>query len=361
VSQILHGNGVDATRSTHEQFLDLLCADEGLLRAEFDAIIAAGWGEQPPPAEPPGGPAAQRRPRAHAAEAQPPRRVGRAGAGIGGRTRQRSPPASPQGARPHNERQVMPKRESRSRGGRFARPPVQPRSVRRTQRDAGARTAHTDAGRQNSHLIPWSRSPRAAGTFTIQTPPRTSSSCRRSRETDQHAGGAGDHRAVVSTWATGPQVRLHRILREGETSTVPPRRCGAPHLPGRGRPVPRRVLLLPRGMQVVAVQRLPSWRALTNGTRVGVALAYEQGKRQHRSIKARPSCAARLLDLAAGDNSAAFRGRPRLPGTQRFESSVALRRRGCVRCMSRCISLCDTHVRGGINTQALVEAVLRWR
>ena len=46
--QILHPDGFDDTRSTEEQFLDLLLADEELLRAEFDAIIAAEWPGPPP-------------------------------------------------------------------------------------------------------------------------------------------------------------------------------------------------------------------------------------------------------------------------------------------------------------------------
>jgi hypothetical protein len=41
VPQILHTDSVDAPPSTDEEFLELLCADQELLRAEFDAIIAA--------------------------------------------------------------------------------------------------------------------------------------------------------------------------------------------------------------------------------------------------------------------------------------------------------------------------------
>jgi hypothetical protein len=37
-----------STRSTHDEFVDLLCADEELLRAEFDAIVAAEWPGEPP-------------------------------------------------------------------------------------------------------------------------------------------------------------------------------------------------------------------------------------------------------------------------------------------------------------------------
>jgi len=41
-------DGLDATRTTDEQFLQLLLADEELLRAEFDALIAAEWSGSPP-------------------------------------------------------------------------------------------------------------------------------------------------------------------------------------------------------------------------------------------------------------------------------------------------------------------------
>ncbi|MCR3750618.1 hypothetical protein [Lentzea californiensis] len=35
-----------------DEFLALLCADEDLVRTEFDAIIAANWGEPPLPPAP---------------------------------------------------------------------------------------------------------------------------------------------------------------------------------------------------------------------------------------------------------------------------------------------------------------------
>jgi len=41
-----------ATRSVDEDFLELVFADEQLLRAEFDAIIAQEWPASPPPATP---------------------------------------------------------------------------------------------------------------------------------------------------------------------------------------------------------------------------------------------------------------------------------------------------------------------
>jgi hypothetical protein len=43
---------VAARRVIEEQFLELVLADEELLRAEFDAIIAAAW-SGPPPSRPP--------------------------------------------------------------------------------------------------------------------------------------------------------------------------------------------------------------------------------------------------------------------------------------------------------------------
>ncbi len=49
--QILHPDGSDDPRRAEEQFLDLFLSDEELLRAEFDAIIAADW-SSPPSASP---------------------------------------------------------------------------------------------------------------------------------------------------------------------------------------------------------------------------------------------------------------------------------------------------------------------
>ena len=81
-------------RSVDEELLELVCADEEFLRAEFDAIIAEEWPTNPPTADPPG-----------AAPAPAPRqgwrpapldfRAGRGQPrhpGIGGWSRQRSPP-----------------------------------------------------------------------------------------------------------------------------------------------------------------------------------------------------------------------------------------------------------------------------
>src|SRR4026207_917 len=44
--------GDTAARSVDEQFLALMCYDEDLLRAEFDAIITAEWASPPPTAPP---------------------------------------------------------------------------------------------------------------------------------------------------------------------------------------------------------------------------------------------------------------------------------------------------------------------
>jgi hypothetical protein len=85
------------TTQTHvqDEFLAMLCADEELLRAEFDAIVAAGWAPGPPP-----------RPGAHRGDGQPQPGSVRAGTehtgvsllrrprrpGVGGWARGRSPP-----------------------------------------------------------------------------------------------------------------------------------------------------------------------------------------------------------------------------------------------------------------------------
>ena len=44
---VLQPDGFDDRRSIDEQFLDLLCADEDLLAAEFAAIITAEWPTPP--------------------------------------------------------------------------------------------------------------------------------------------------------------------------------------------------------------------------------------------------------------------------------------------------------------------------
>jgi hypothetical protein len=37
------------TRTLDEEFLAIVCEDDDLLRAEFDAIVGAGWGWASPP------------------------------------------------------------------------------------------------------------------------------------------------------------------------------------------------------------------------------------------------------------------------------------------------------------------------
>jgi len=60
-----HGPVVEAALDDVEaEFLALICADEELLRTEFDAIIAEGWGQPAPPTPP-------RRSRCPAQPAQP--------------------------------------------------------------------------------------------------------------------------------------------------------------------------------------------------------------------------------------------------------------------------------------------------
>ena len=44
----LQPDGFDDNRSTDQRFLDLMLADEELLWAEFDAIVAAEWPGPPP-------------------------------------------------------------------------------------------------------------------------------------------------------------------------------------------------------------------------------------------------------------------------------------------------------------------------
>jgi hypothetical protein len=44
--------GPGHAREIHEQFVDLVCADLDLMRAEFDAIVEAGWGGDDSPPQP---------------------------------------------------------------------------------------------------------------------------------------------------------------------------------------------------------------------------------------------------------------------------------------------------------------------
>ncbi len=96
-----------------EEFLAIVCSDEDLLRAEFEALIAAEWPSPPPdtPAddaavERPPGPA-RRQPRG--GQARLPNRARHPG--IGAWSRQRSPPP-PDSRNRRQERTVMSRRES---------------------------------------------------------------------------------------------------------------------------------------------------------------------------------------------------------------------------------------------------------
>ncbi len=100
-----------AVPDREEEFLHLICADEELLRAEFDAIIAAEW-PTPPPRRPAGRTRSERpRPdRRRQARFGDQRRTSRSEyPGVGGWGRPRSPPPD-EISNPHtirNERTVM--------------------------------------------------------------------------------------------------------------------------------------------------------------------------------------------------------------------------------------------------------------
>jgi len=79
--------------SVDEEFLAIICADDELVRAEFDDIIAESWGEVPSPStgrRPPGGhwPVPNAR---DPIDPSPPR--WRANPGTAWQARQRSPPS----------------------------------------------------------------------------------------------------------------------------------------------------------------------------------------------------------------------------------------------------------------------------
>ena len=105
----------DAMHTSHEQFVELFCADDDLVQAEFDAIVAAEW-PSPPPAEPDDSADAGRPPR----QARRPRDDGGAEPskrpchpGTGGWGRQRSPPD-------HAGHNQAPKTSARKAGDRPA-------------------------------------------------------------------------------------------------------------------------------------------------------------------------------------------------------------------------------------------------
>ncbi len=78
--------GQPAATRTHEEFIGLVCSDQDLLRAEFDAIIEAGWGMPPIEPERSSGSPARRRLRTAATVTR------NAPAGPEQRERPRSPP-----------------------------------------------------------------------------------------------------------------------------------------------------------------------------------------------------------------------------------------------------------------------------
>jgi hypothetical protein len=80
-----------SVRGVHAAFADLVCADLELLRAEFDAIIDASWGDAAPP-----------RPSGRAAGARGPVPQARGGPGSGTRR-------SPGGAGPPRRTAWMPR------------------------------------------------------------------------------------------------------------------------------------------------------------------------------------------------------------------------------------------------------------
>jgi hypothetical protein len=45
---------LDSPAGLEADFIALICADDDLLRAEFEEIVSAGWGPPPPPANGPG-------------------------------------------------------------------------------------------------------------------------------------------------------------------------------------------------------------------------------------------------------------------------------------------------------------------
>ncbi len=99
----------ESTLATEEEFLAIVCSDDDLLRAEFDAIIAAQW-PSPPPDTPADDDPGERSPgtarRQPTGQARLPNRARHPG--IGGWARQRSPP-------PRDSYNGRPEREVMSR------------------------------------------------------------------------------------------------------------------------------------------------------------------------------------------------------------------------------------------------------
>jgi hypothetical protein len=104
----------ESTLAADEEFLAIVCAEEDLLRAEFDAIIAAGW-PSPSPDPPADDNAVQRSPgparrQPNVGQARLPNRAPGRHPGIGEWSRQRSPPTRDSRECGH-ERKVMTRRE----------------------------------------------------------------------------------------------------------------------------------------------------------------------------------------------------------------------------------------------------------
>jgi hypothetical protein len=101
-----------ATLGVDDQFIELMCADEELLRAEFDAIIAEEWAGTPPPTDPPAAssgadpaPRGPGLPRVRVATSRRPHHPG-----ADGWSRQRSPPTR---TRAHDQGTKLTTRERR--------------------------------------------------------------------------------------------------------------------------------------------------------------------------------------------------------------------------------------------------------
>ena len=94
IGSLLSGGGAANRCDTVEEFLELLLADEDLLRAEFEAIIAAEW-PGPPPNKPHRGVCGRPGHRGWRRHQLAPTRVSRPERGAHeGSPRQRSPPAA---------------------------------------------------------------------------------------------------------------------------------------------------------------------------------------------------------------------------------------------------------------------------
>jgi hypothetical protein len=82
----------EAAVGTDEAFVDLVCADDDLVRAEFEAIIAASWPALPVDPDPVPSPMPRDPERPATAGRRELGTVGRGRSGDAARSRQRSPP-----------------------------------------------------------------------------------------------------------------------------------------------------------------------------------------------------------------------------------------------------------------------------